>query len=86
MTNTTTTPPVTVVFSGASFITMTATTAPTSVEQMTSGQQDVILPPQLIQRDTLRGLLASHVCHSSHDLSLISLPRHMPTMPWVLHR
>ena len=50
VTTTTTTPPVSVVCSGVSLVTMTVTLAPTSVGHMTMGKQDVILPPQLIQR------------------------------------
>ena len=34
---------------------MTVTPALIAVGQMTLGQQDVVLPPQLIQRDTWRG-------------------------------
>ena len=52
---TTTTPPVTVVFSRASPITITVTMALTSMGLATSGQHDVVLPPQLILRDALRG-------------------------------
>ena len=49
-----TTPPVTVVYSGALLITTTVKLAPTSVGQTTSGQHDVVLLPQLILRDTVR--------------------------------
>ena len=58
---TTTTAPVSVVCSGASLITMTVTAVPISVGQMTWGQQDLVLPPQLIPWDTLRGS-AGPVC------------------------
>ena len=34
---------------------MTVMLAPTSVGQTTAGQHDVILPPKLILRDTIRG-------------------------------
>ena len=38
----------------AALITVMAMFVPTSVGQITSGQQDVVLPPQLILRDTVR--------------------------------
>ena len=50
MTTTTSTPPVTVVSSGTSFITMFVTFAPTSVCKITLGQQYVLLLLQLIAR------------------------------------
>ena len=55
MTTTTTTPSVTAVCSGASLINTIITLPPTSVGQITSGQQNVVLQPQLIQRETMRG-------------------------------
>ena len=61
MTTTTSIPPVTFVCSGPFLITTMVTPAPTSVGQITSGQWDVALPPQLILRDTLRGS-AGHLC------------------------
>ena len=54
ITITTTTPPVTIVCSGASLITMIGTLGPTSVGQILLGQWDVVLLPQLILQDTLR--------------------------------
>ena len=54
---TTTTSPVTVVCSGASLITKMDMLAPTSVGQITLDQQDVVLPPQFILRDTVRGFV-----------------------------
>ena len=48
-----TTPPVTVVFSGAPLISMTVILPPVSVGQITLGQQDVVLPPRLMLRDTM---------------------------------
>ena len=54
VTATTTTPPVTVVCHGASPITLTVTMAPTSVGLAASDQLDMVLPPQLIPRDTMR--------------------------------
>ena len=55
VTNITITLPVTGVCSGASLITMTIVMASTSVGQSTSGQHDVVLLPQLILRDTMKG-------------------------------
>ena len=55
MTTTTNTPPVTVVCPGALLIMITVLLALTSVGQITLGQHDVVLQPQLIQRDTVRG-------------------------------
>ena len=49
------TPLVTVVSSRASPIIMTVSMAPTSVSLAASGYHDVVLPPHLIPRDTLRG-------------------------------
>ena len=48
-------PPVTVVCSRASPIIMTVTMAPTSVGLAAFGQYGVLLPPQLIPRDTMSG-------------------------------
>ena len=59
-TATTTTSPVTVVYSRSSLISMTVTVAPTSVGLVASGQHDVVLPPQLYLRDTVRVLLPSY--------------------------
>ena len=53
VTTTTTTPSVTVVSSRASLITMMVTHAPPSMGYTTSGQHDVVLPPQLILRGTM---------------------------------
>ena len=53
VTATTTTPPVTVVCSRT--ISMTVTLVPTAVDLTAFGQHDVVLPPQLILRNTVRG-------------------------------
>ena len=53
VTTTSTTPYVTVVWSSASPFTMTITVASTSVGLTTFGQHDVVLPPELIPRDTM---------------------------------
>ena len=58
MSTTTTTPPVTVVYCGASLITSKVMPAPTSVGQMTLAQQGVVLLSKLIPRDTMRHSLA----------------------------
>ena len=55
VTVTTTTPPVTVVCSRVSLITMMVTLAPTSVGQITLGLHDMVLLQQFIPRDTLWG-------------------------------
>ena len=55
MITSTTTLPMTVVCSGMMLITMQVTMAPTSLGQTTSVQHDVILLPQLILRDIMRG-------------------------------
>ena len=52
---TTITPPVTVVCSRASPVTMTVTIAPTCMGLAASGQHDVVLLLQVIPKDTLRG-------------------------------
>ena len=65
VTTTTTTSPVTVVCSGALFITMTVVMAPTSVGQTSLGQYDVVLMPLLILRDIVGVLLASPLCPSN---------------------
>ena len=49
-----TTPPVTVLCSGASPLTMTVVMAPFSVGVTTLSQQDVVMLPQFILRDTFR--------------------------------
>ena len=48
----TTTPPVTVVCSRTSPTTVTVRMAPTSVDSVASGLHDVVVPPQLILRNT----------------------------------
>ena len=50
-----TAPPVMGVYSVVSLVTTMVTSAPTSVGYITSGKQDVVMPPQLILRDTFRG-------------------------------
>ena len=55
MTMTTITLPVSAVCCGTSLITVMAKLAPTSVSQITLGQQDVILQQELILKDTSRG-------------------------------
>ena len=55
VTTTTVTQPVTVVCCGSSLITVTVMLGPTFVSQMTSGNHDMFLPPQLIMRNTVRG-------------------------------
>ena len=55
VTATTTTPPVTVLCSSSSSITMIVTMTPTAVDLVASGQYDVVLPPPLILRETVRG-------------------------------
>ena len=57
VTATTITEPVTVVCTRASLITMTVTVVPNSVGLAASGQHNVVLPPQLILRETMRGSL-----------------------------
>ena len=52
---TTTTPPVTIMCSSGLSITTTVTVAPTTGYLAIFGQHDVVLPPQLILRDTMRG-------------------------------
>ena len=79
-----TTPPVTIVNSGMSSLSL-VTMAPSSMGLPTmSGQHDVVLPPPLHQ-DALEVFLAMPLCHSS-NLHLQCLFRPMPIMPWVLHR
>ena len=53
----TTTPPVIVVYSSTSPITVTVTMAPTSVFSAVLCQHDVALPPQLVLRDIKRGFV-----------------------------
>ena len=86
VTTTSTNPPVTIVCSRALLITMTVTMAPTSVGLATLGQHDVILPPQWIIRDTMRGLSGLATIPQYNNLSPRCLLRHMPLMPWDLLR
>ena len=82
LTTTTTTLLVTVVSFGALPINTVVTVASTSVGLATSSQHDVVLPPQLILRYTMRGSVGfTTVLHSSS--SPRCLLRHMP---WVLCR
>ena len=84
---TTTTPPLTVVGSEAMLITIMNMLAPTSVGKTTLGQHNVVLLPQLILRDTMRGSVGGlPLCHSSNNLSPWCHLRHMLTMQWVLCR
>ena len=53
VTTTATTPAVTVVHSGTLLITMMVLLAPTSLGKKTTSQHDVVLPLQLIPRDTV---------------------------------
>ena len=55
MSTTTTTSLVIVVCSRVALITVTVMLVPTSLGRITSGQQDVILPPHLIAKDAMRG-------------------------------
>ena len=73
VTMTTTTQPVTVVCFGASLIAIMVTPAPTSVGQMTLGQQNVVLGAQLILRDSVRGSAdLTHLLQQPHTQSQIS--------------
>ena len=77
--------PVTVLCFGTSSITTTVMMAPATVGPPAAlGQQDVVLPPLLILRDT-------RCCWPCHCAAVAtSVPdaffRHMPTVAWVLHR
>ena len=80
----TTTPPVTVVSSGMSSLSL-VTMAPSLMGLPTMlGQHDVVLPPPLTPRCS-GGVLAMPLCHIS-KLHLCCLFRLVPIMPWVLHR
>ena len=74
---TSTTPPVTVVYSGALLITTTVKLAPTSVGQTTSGQHDVVLLPQLILRDTVRASVALITLHQQQQPPIPDAPSAM---------
>ena len=74
VTMTTTTSPVTVVCSGAMLITVMVILAPTSVGQTALGQHDVVLPPQLILRDTLSDSAGLAIMPQHHLLQSQSLP------------
>ena len=60
MTDTTTTPSVTVVCSGLMPITMVVILAPISLGQTILGKQDDNLLPQFISGDTVRGSIGLH--------------------------
>ena len=82
---TTTTPPVTVVCSRALFTTVTVVVAPTSVGQKTLDQCNG--SDTTVESEEYNGvLLALPLCQSNYNLNPRCLLRHMPTMPWVLHR
>ena len=72
VTTTATTPLVTVVCSSASLITTAFMMAPTSVGLTTLGLHDVVLSPQLIQRDTMTG-----------SVGLTTLPQQQQTQSQV---
>ena len=84
VTATTTASPVAVVHFWASPITMTVTMAVTSVDLAALGQCDMVLPPQLILRDTRGMQLALPLYCNSNSLNPKCLLRHMPIIPWVL--
>ena len=75
VTATTTSPPVTVVCSRASSINMTVTMDPPFVHVAASGQHDVVLPPQLIPRDKMRGYVGTHHCATE---ATTSVPHFIP--------
>ena len=56
-TTTITTPHVTLVYTRAMLITKMVILAATSVDQMISGQHDMVLLPQLIMMDTIRSFV-----------------------------
>ena len=88
MSTTTTTSPVTVVYSRQSFISVTVIMVPISVGKTILDQPDMVLLPQYITRDIISSSVGctSPLCHSNSNLSLRCLLRHMPTMACVLHR
>ena len=83
-TATTTTPPVTVVSSGMSSLSL-VTMAPSlmGLPTMLDQHDVVLLPPK--HQDTLEVFLAIPLCHSS-NLHFQCLFRPVPIMPWDLHR
>ena len=66
---TTTTPPVTFVYSSASTKTTTVTMAPTSLGQTAALYQHDVLPSPLILRDTIRGLVGLATVLQQHPQS-----------------
>ena len=64
-----TTSPVTVVWSKAALITMTVTLAEPSVGQITLGQQDLVLLPQLIFKEHFEGFYWSPMCATATSTS-----------------
>ena len=86
VTTTTSTPPVTVMCSGISSITTAVTMASTAAVPAASGQHDVVLLPRLSLRNTVRNPVGLASVLWQQHLSPRCLLRHMPTMPWVLHK
>ena len=68
-------PHVTVGCSRTSSITTTVTIASTAADIAALGQQDVVLLPQLIWRDTMRGYVGLTTEPQQHNLSPKCLPR-----------
>ena len=86
VTTTSTTPPVIVVCSRALSITTTITMAPTTLHLAVSGQYDVVLLPQLILRDTVKGSVSLTIVPQQQQPSLRCFLGLMPLMPLVLLR
>ena len=57
-----------------------------SSNQITSGQHDEALPPQLTLRDRVRGSAGLTTILQQQQPQFRCLLRYMPTMPWVLCR
>ena len=78
-----TAPPMAVVYSRPSLITMNVTRGPTSVGSAPLGEHDVVLPPQLIQRDTMMGSVGL----ATQQQPQSQMPsQDIPVVPWVLLR
>ena len=86
VTTTTTSEPVTVVCSTAVLIIMKVMLASTSVGQ-TSVQHDMLLLPQLIPRDTVKGSAdLTTMLQQQQPQSQMPSQAYITIMPWVLHR
>ena len=58
--------------------------APTSVGLAEWGQHDVVLPPQVIPRDTMRGFVGLAMVPQQQQPQFQMPSQVFPIMPWIL--